>query len=310
MRVNVSIPDMARNGRSGVPTGQIQRAGRASVLLAGTLLMTVTLMNAQVTRLSTNKGVEFGIVGMKPTSPRPTLFIFASTFERTLSDPNFNRMGMILRRERGVLLVSMDLPAHGGDRRAGEPEELNGWAFRIAKGEDPITPFTRKASEVLSFLIDEGYTAPNEVLASGTSRGGFIALHFTAEEPRIRGVVAFAPVTDLTVLSEFHALGTNALARSLAAARLSGKIAGRPVWLCIGNNDERVGTDHAIAFSRRLVEEAVVRGVAADVTLEVNPAVGHTLFPDAHDNAARWVMSHLLAVQQTGPGPHNGSDSH
>ena len=66
--------------------------------------------------------------------------------------------------------------------------------------------------------------------------------------------------------------------RSLSIINSADKLAGRPIWLCIGNNDERVDTDKAIAFTRKVVAEAVIdltgdvwRVRATDSTLGAAP---------------------------------------
>jgi len=55
---------------------------------------------------------------------------------------------------------------------------------------------------------------PKDILARSESqsperRGGFIALHCAAEEPRIRQVVALAPVPNLAAPAEFSGAEKN-----------------------------------------------------------------------------------------------------
>src|SRR5262245_37230416 len=155
--------------------------------------------------LQTPAGIRFGICGQKKSAPSPTLLVFANQVDETLRSNDYNKAGKLLAKE-GFLSVALDLPCHGKDAHAGEPSGLDGWAARLAKEEDLVAAFTKKASAVLDYLIAEGYTDPKQVAAAGTSRGGFIALHFAAVEPRVRCVVAFAPVTDLLALREFAAM--------------------------------------------------------------------------------------------------------
>ena len=269
--------------------------------------------------LSTPSGVRFGLLGERGASPAPTLFVFAEKIGETLGE-YFNKCGRILARN-GFLSVALHLPCHGEGRRAGEPSELNGWRARLERGEDFLSGFLARASAVLDHLIREGYTDPLRVAAGGTSRGGFAALHFAAAEPRVRCVAAFAPVTDLLALREFAGMerhaATNALAVHLWRARpplaarpgycrhgsaaygclallnLTEKLTGRPVWICIGNNDERVNTGSAIRFARGLVAAAVTRQVPAPVELHVMPTVGHTIHATAHDEATAWILQHI-----------------
>ena len=161
---------------------------------------------AELTCLSTPDGIRFGLVGAKQTKPAPTLLIFAGSLEQSLEDANYNGAGTVAA-QHGFLLVSLDLPSHGRQKRVDERAGLDGWRDRIAKGENIVAQFVAQASSVLDFLIAQGYTDPARVAVSGTSRGGFLALHLAAADPRVHSVVAFAPVTDLLALREFAGIG-------------------------------------------------------------------------------------------------------
>jgi pimeloyl-ACP methyl ester carboxylesterase len=238
--------------------------------------------------LQTPSGVRFGILGDKPAKPAPTLFVLATSVEEALKSASFNKVGHLLARD-GCLCVALDVPCHGADLKLGEPAGLNGWRARLAKGDDLVGAFTKKSSEVLDYLIKEGYTAADRVAVCGTSRGGFIALHWAAAEPRISSVVGFAPVSDLLVLTEFRGMEKHAATRSLALIEQAQNLAGRSIWVCIGNNDARVGTDHLIAFTRKLVAISTDAKKPAPVELHVMPTIGHRVHDTAHDEAAAWI---------------------
>jgi dienelactone hydrolase len=242
--------------------------------------------------LHTPDGIRFGLLGEKGKSPAPTVFVFATAFEDSLRNDEFNKAGRLLARH-GYLSVALDMPCHGTDHRDKEPPGLSGWRARLEKGEDFVPGYLAKCSSVLDYLVKEGYTDPRKVVASGTSRGGFIALHFAAAEPRIRCVAAFAPVTNLLALREFAGMEQHAATRSLAVANIAPKLAGRHVWVCIGNHDERVNTDDTIAFTRKVVGASAVRDKAIPVELHVMPTVGHRIHDTAHDEVAAWVLKCL-----------------
>ena len=101
----------------------------------------------------------------------------------------------------------------------------------------------------MDYLITNGYTDPAKTNVCGTSRGGFAALHFAASDARVKCVAAFAPVTDLAVLSEFDGVGQKLSVRALALTEQTKNLAGRNIWLVIGDRDKRVGTDSAIDFA-------------------------------------------------------------
>ena len=160
--------------------------------------------------------------------PAPVVVILVKNIERTLEDPECNRMGMLLRRETGALLVSLDLPAHGADRRPDEPSAgLSGWARRLGAGEDVVAPFLPKVSAVLDFLVANGTADAKRIGVYGVSRGGFLALYLAAADPRVKWCAAFAPVTDLSALEEFHGMNANTIVRSLALERIAPQ-SGRP----------------------------------------------------------------------------------
>lgn len=244
--------------------------------------------------LKTPSGERFGMLGKKGSGPAPTLFVFATGLEESLQSADFNRVGHLLG-QKGFLCVSVDVPCHGKDRAAGEPGGLHGWPSRLEKGKPLVEAFAKKSSHVLSYLIEEGYTDEKKVGACGTSRGGFMALHFAAAEPRVGWVIAFAPVTDLTVLSEFAGLEKDRTVRGLSLIHHADKLAGRGLWLCIGNRDRRVGTDHAIALTRRIVEAAKPDKAIIPVELHVTPTAGHTIHATAHEEAARWALSRVAS---------------
>ena len=68
---------------------------------------------------------------------------------------------------------------------------------------------------------------------------------------------------------------------ALALTAVAEKLTGRSVWLTIGNNDARVGTDDCVAFARRLVtvnkpgQSAAADTKLIDVAIEVLPSAGH-----------------------------------
>lgn len=245
-----------------------------------------------VQKLTTPGGVRFAILGSKPSAPAPTLFVFAHEMAGTLDSDAYNKVGRFLQA-RQFLCVSLDLPCHGQAVRADEPQGLDGWEARLRKDEDPIGPFVKEAAQVLDYLIAEGYTDAQQVAACGTSRGGFAALHFAAAEPRVRCVAAFAPVTELPALREFQGLEQHARTNELAIARQAEKLSGRPVWICIGNDDERVGTDRAIAFARQVVQASKSQKKNAMIELHVMASTGHSVHPTAHAEAAAWIAERM-----------------
>jgi dienelactone hydrolase len=259
--------------------------------------------------MQTPSGIHFGVYGAKPSSPAPTLFVFARNVEDALGSPTYNKVGMILAKH-GYISVALDSPYHRGPSSPpspGDTWELEGWATVIKKGDSIFPEFASKVSQVLDFLIKEGYTDPQKVAVVGTSRGGFLAMHVAAADPRFKCAMAFVPVADLTDLTEFAGMQDNALAKSLALVNVADKLVGRPVWVAIGNNDYRVNTDRAIEFTRKIVAASIAKNHPTDadtidVELHVMPWPGHggdqrwdgrPNSLNAHDAAAAWLLSRM-----------------
>ena len=73
----------------------------------------------------------------------------------------------------------------------------------------------------------------------------------------MRFVVGFAPVTNLLALKEFSGIADPAPARALDVMTLADKLLDRPLWISIGDNDERVDSRHAIDFALRMMRISV-----------------------------------------------------
>ena len=112
---------------------------------------------------------------------------------RTLLGEDVNRIGRLLI-PHGYLCVAADVPAHGADVRDGETGgDLGAWKARIVRGENLAGDLSARVSKILDHLIAEKFTAAGQIAVSGTSRGGFAAIHCAAADARIRQVIAFAP---------------------------------------------------------------------------------------------------------------------
>jgi dienelactone hydrolase len=240
--------------------------------------------------IATPSEVEFGVMGAKPNSPAPTLFIFASDIENTLPADTYNKIGKTVGKH-GFICVSLNLPKHPG-------EELEGWARATQAGEAWVPTFTSRVSQVLDYLIAEHYTDARKVAVAGTSRGGFMAMHIAAADARFKCAIGFVPVTDLAQLKEFAAIREDKFVKQLELAHLADRLVGRPIWIGIGNNDDRVNTDKAIDFTRTIVRASSERSKQTpeniiDVELHVMPWPGHggEAVKDGHDIAAAWLLA-------------------
>ena len=250
--------------------------------------------------LKTAGGIPFAILGDKPAAPAPTLFVFGADMRNSLIGVDVNHIGRLLIPQ-GYLCVSLDIPCHGTDTRPGEKSgDLAAWKGRIVKGENIVTPFNEQFSKVLDHLIAEGYTDTTQVAVCGTSRGGFFAFHVGAADPRVKQVIAFAPVTHLPALAEFEGAETNELALSLSPIHVAHKLVGKPLWIVIGNQDLRVSTDDCLALALEVVKQSKGKSNPIPVELRLVGTIGHRLhavpthqfgqLSAPHEDAARWLL--------------------
>ena len=251
----------------------------------------------KVTHGKTPSGIEYGFLGGAAEAdqgPRPVLFVLAGTIDGTLGKAAYLQCGNVLA-QHGYLCVSIDLPCHGSQTRADEPKGLSGWSFRAANNDDFVSECNQRLSHVLDHLIRIQAADPQKVAVCGTSRGGFLAIHFAAHDPRVKCAVGFAPVTDLAALGEFRAASQHPLVESLSLSQQVKRLAGRPVWMVIGDRDDRVGTQNAIQFVTQLNAEARQRDLPSQTELHiVSEPRGHTTPPTYRlGPPADWVHRQL-----------------
>lgn len=243
---------------------------------------------AQIEVFTTADGVRFGIWPKRPDKPAPTIFVLSGKLEDSLGSVYFRQAGEFLAKN-GWLLVSVDLPSHGKEMRPRGDSGLGGWRARINQGEDPMADVTGRLRKVLDHLLAEKFSDPNRIAALGTSRGGFVAFHFAAADPRVKCAAGFAPVTDMAALSEFRGAEDNPLVKRLALERHADALAGRALWLVIGDRDARVSTDAAIRFARRVTVVSLEKELPALVDLHVvAEPKGHTVPAGYAEKAAEW----------------------
>jgi esterase FrsA len=216
------------------------------------------------------------------------LVCLAHSGAETLQTSPYRASGLEVARQ-GWLVVSVDLPGHGAEHRVGEPAGIAAWGDRIKQNQPFVDDLAKRVSAVVDFLVQEGYADPARLAIEGTSRGGFMAAHVAAREPRFKSLAMYAPVCDLADVTEFHGLEQNSQLQALALSKVADKLADRRIWLIIGNDDRRVNTDRAIQFTRDVVRAAKRRKLAPAVTLIVPATPGHSSTEAMHHEAVEWL---------------------
>lgn len=274
-----------------------QLAMAFSVLLLSTPAWALDSGESDVQRGTTPEGIEYGIWGRTDAAPAPVIFMLAGTIESTLEKPYFRQCGNELS-ERGFIVVSIDIPCHG--TQAGDCSGLGGWSHQVADNHDFVAESNGRLSRLLDHLIQTGVADPDRIAAGGTSRGGFLAMHFAAYDQRVKCVAAFAPVTDLAALREFADQKQHPLVKGLCLHNQAAALAGRPVWIVIGDRDDRVSTQRAIDLATQLSAAARGRDMTSHVELHViSEPRGHTTPPGSSRLAADWIHRHMPQDEPT-----------
>jgi hypothetical protein len=160
----------------------------------------------------------------------------------------------------------------------------------------------RSFGERAKFRYRPSTPKPDPVFRFGVSRGGYCALRLAASEPRIAAVAAFALATDWRVVAEFAAVKDHPEVAALALTHHAASLAGRRVYLAIGNHDRRVETNACTAFVLAIGEAEVRNGLAPSRLryLVVDDSPGHAL-------AAPWrhagIQFLLHDTPSAGPAP-------
>jgi dienelactone hydrolase len=243
--------------------------------------------------MQTKTGVHYGLYQDKPAQPAPTLLIIANGVDASAADPKrfYTATGIELARH-GWIYVVLDPPCEGYLRKEGEPAGLNGWAYYLKAGRNFIEPYARGCSDVLDQLVADGYADPERIAVSGTSRGGFSAFHFAARDPRVKVVTAVSPVTNPRALAECKDVSADE-ARPVDIDSYAERLAGRTVWLTIGNDDQRVNSDDAIRLAQKIIaatKRKYPEQPLIPVTLIVGPSPGHRAIDDVYALEAAFLQ--------------------
>ncbi len=226
--------------------------------------------------------------------PLPSFFYFALSGPDSLCLDPFNQPVQFLRGKM-IRIFSMTLPGHENDLPP--TQALSLWAEDISRGIDCIGNFLDQAQIAIDFAIREQFADPAKMAAGGLSRGGFIAAHVAARDPRFRFLLGFAPLTKLHQAKEFSQMQDNPLARSYALDSLAEPLSDRHVRLYIGNSDARVGTRSCFDFAMALTEKAHEKRIRSpQIEMLISPSVGqmgHGTSPEIFQQGADWIANCL-----------------
>jgi dienelactone hydrolase len=207
--------------------------------------------------------------------PLPAFFYFSLAGDESLQLDPFDTP-VVLLREAPIRIFSLTLPAHGPG--FDKHQAVAHWQ----EHPQEVEAFLPIAAKVIATLIDREAIDPTRLAAGGLSRGGFIATHLAALEPRIKAVVGFAPLIELAHLS---------------LPTLVDKLTHTAIRFYVGNRDIAVGTDKVFAFIHALTEAAFQAGNRSPhAELYIRPSIGHRGHgtpADAFADGAAWIRGQL-----------------
>lgn len=220
------------------------------------------------------------------------LLTFAGDRDTALTDVIYAETARIFLAH-GYRVASFDLPNHGVCANK-YGEGIAGMRNAFIAGNDPFDTFVKDGKAVIDSCIKKGFARPGRIVVSGTSRAGYLALRLLAEDKRIAAAAVYSPVTDWRDLSEFTVEKTRADLAAIRLSKFSDKLAGKPVFIMIGNQDDRVSTASCSHFYGDLVA-ANTRHAFKDSRLcfRLKNAPGHRTFASWHEEGAKFLMQEV-----------------
>lgn len=250
-------------------------------------------MNISEFDVTTDAGpLTCGLASPAPenTATDPALLLaFGGTRQGPLgADAHSDPVKLFVRA--GHRALSFDLPNHG-DLVDAHGEGLTGMCTALLAGDDPFARFVANGKKVIDVCLEKDWARPGKIFVCGGSRGGYCALRLGAADPRINGIAGLAPVTDWRVLSEFSAATERPKVAALALHHWAADLAGRPVYMAIGNHDHRVGTHACVALAQRLFElEDPTQEGTSGVEIHVVNSIGHALPDEWRMEGGRFLL--------------------
>ena len=151
----------------------------------------------------------------------------------------------------GHYVLSFDLPHHGERvRRYGDG--LAGMGRALMAGDDPFEQFVADGRAALDACVVRGIGGNGKIAAYGVSRAGYCCLRLAAADERIRAVAGLSPVTDWAIPAEFARVCEESRLGAVHLENWVDRLADRAVYLCVGGEDDVVGTECCVAFAMRL----------------------------------------------------------
>jgi hypothetical protein len=224
-----------------------------------------------------------------PAAEPSLLLTFGMTRQSALTEYPHDLPARIFT-EAGHYALSFDLPNHG-ERIDAFGEGIGGMCAAFLAGHGPFARFVSDGRAVIDACGRLSIPGSDRIVACGVSRAAYCALRLAAADRRIRAVAGLAPVTDWRALNEFGAVRDRPEIAALALDNWAAELAGRGVFLAIGNADARVSSDACVRLAQRILEEEARLGIPSSlVELHVVPSEGHSLDSEWRSAGGRFLL--------------------
>lgn len=227
-----------------------------------------------------------------PVAAQALLLTFSSTRQAAFYETPYDIPARVFAAA-GHAVASFDLPNHGEQVNA-FGQGIDGFCAAFGAGTDPFVQFIDQGRAVIDACLAQG-VGQGGLVACGVSRAAYCALRLAAAEPRIQAVSGLAPVIDWRALREFAQVREQPAVAALTLDHYATHLAGRAIFLAIGNADLRVSSAACLRFGARLLEleEAASRQNSA-VELHLVNAPGHSLDEQWRATGAEFLLRQLL----------------
>ncbi len=211
--------------------------------------------------------------------------------EETFMNEHFRQSGIPFL-ENGHRVASFDLPCHGNRIDMKYGEGITGFRNAFIKGVNVFDWAVEECAALIDHLIDKGLAVPGRIALCGCSRGGYMGFRAFANDKRIAAMAGIGPVTDWSCLKEFENDKEDLGITKLQLNRFEAKIAGRSVFIVIGNHDNRVCTESCLDFYLKLYETNRRTGhekTAPSIVVTEDP--GHTVSIHWRKRCGEYLLS-------------------
>lgn len=226
-----------------------------------------------------------------PGTDQALLLTFSSTRQASFEEAPYDIPARLFAAA-GHAVVSFDLPNHGEQVNA-FGQGIDGFCAAFCAGVDPFIQFIDQGHAVLDACLAQG-VGQGGLVACGVSRAAYCALRLAAAEPRIQAVAGLAPVTDWRALREFAQVRAQPAVAALTLDHYAAELAGRAMFLAIGNADLRVSSTACLRFGARLLEiEEATSNQSSAIELHVVNNPGHSLDEQWRSAGAEFLLRQL-----------------